>query len=168
MQKTIQILAIIAVVLVAVSMILLLVTMPFQSVIALKLYGYPQNFVEALPQFPLLPFLNCFLRAACISLLIISCGSKKCGILLELLVLGGLVIILPAISYIASQLYTVFLGSISSQQAAANSAVTSIAIFCSFPSNLGQALAYVVCGMSIAFKKMSGKTNYEVINEVRK
>ena len=165
MKKTIRIMAIIAVVLAGLSIILILASIPFQSMLAREVYGYPEDLVEILPRFPLLSFLICFLRTACIALLIICCGNKKGGIWLELLILGCLVIILPSISQIVSPLYTVLLSRVGSQYLAANSVVTNIANFCLIPSNWGQALAYVTCGMSIAFKKIDTNKNHAVINE---
>ncbi len=164
MKKTIRIMAIIAVVLAGFSLILILASIPFQSMLASKVYGYPENLVETLPRFPLLSFLICLLRTACIVLLIICCGNKKGGIWPELLILGCLVIIIPSISQIVSPLYNVLLGHMGSQYLVANSVVTHIANFCSIPSNWGQALAYVTCGMSIAFKKININTNHAVIN----
>lgn len=165
MKKTIRIMAIIAVALAGLSIILILASIPFQSMLAREVYGYPEDWVETLPQFPLISFLICFLRTACIALLIICCGNKKGGIWLELLILGCLVIILPSISQIVSPLYTVLLSRMGDQYLAANSVVTNIANFCLIPSNWGLALAYVTCGMSIAFKKIDTNKNHAVINE---
>ncbi len=165
MKKTIRIMAIIAVSLAGFSLILILASIPFQSMLAREVYGYHEDLVEALPQFPLLSFLICFLRTACIALLIICCGNKKGGIGLELLILGCLVIILPLISQFVSQLYTVLLSRIDRQYLVANYVVTNIANFCSIPSNCGQAHAYVTCGMSIAFKKININTNHAITNE---
>jgi len=165
MKKTIRIMAIISVVLAGFSLILILASIPFQSMLAREVYGCSEDLVETLPRFPLLSFSICLLRTACIALLIICCGNKKSGIWPELLILGCLVIIIPLISQIVSPLYNVLLGHMGSQYLAANSAVTNIANFCSIPSNWGQALAYVTCGMSIAFKKININTNHAVINE---
>ncbi|MBQ7045535.1 MAG: hypothetical protein IJN65_03475 [Clostridia bacterium] len=165
MKKTIRIMTIIAVVLAGFSLILILTSIPFQSMLAREVYGYPEDVVEALPQFPLLSFLICFLRTACIALLIFCCGNKKGGIWPELLILGCLVIILPSISQIVLPLYTELLRRMGSQHLIANSVVTNIANFCAIPSNLGQALAYVTCGMSIAFKKININTNHAAIDE---
>ena len=109
MKKTIRIMAIIAVALAGFSLILILASIPFQSMLAREVYGCSEDLVETLPRFPLLSFSICFLRTACIALLIICCGNKKGGIWLELLILGCLVIILPSISQIISPLYTVLL-----------------------------------------------------------
>jgi hypothetical protein len=155
MQKTIRVLAIIAVALATFSLMLLLASIPLQRMLAREVYGYHDDFMGALPQFPLIPFLSCFLRGGCMALLIICCGNKKGGIWLELLTLVFLVMVLPVITQITSLSYNVFLGTMSTQHIATNAVVTNIANFCLIPSNLGQALAYVTCGMSIAFKKMS-------------
>ena len=56
MQKTIRILAIIATALVALSLMLLVVSIPLQGVIAKEIFGYPSYVIEELPQFPLMFF----------------------------------------------------------------------------------------------------------------
>ncbi|MBE7059072.1 MAG: hypothetical protein E7387_08295 [Ruminococcaceae bacterium] len=164
MKKTIRIMAIIAVVLAGLSLILIIASIPFQSMIARVVYGCPEEFVELLPRFPLVSFLGCFLRTACIALLIICCGNTKGEIWLELIVIGCLVIILPSINQITWMSYNELLGNMS-QYLAADSVVTNIADFCSIPSDWGQALAYVTCGMSIVYKKININKKLVVINE---
>lgn len=157
MKKTIRILSIIAVVLAGLSLLLLLATIPLQRTLGGSIFGYPEELLAILPQFPLLPFLNCFMQTSCMALLVICCGNKKGGIWLEVLTLTLLMLVLPTISRIATPLYTAVLGRFGTMQIAANSLVSNIASFCLVPASLGQALAYVTCGMSIAFKKLSKK-----------
>lgn len=165
MKKTILIMTIIAVALASFSLILLLASIPFQSLLAREVYRYSENILEELPAFPLVSFLLCFLRVSCIALLIVCCANKKDNVWLELIILICLVVIIPAIRQIASPLYSAFLGHLGSQRLIANSLATNIASFCLIPSNLGLALAHVTCGMSIAFKKININTNHAVINE---
>lgn len=157
MQKTIRILAIIATALTAFTLVLLVVSIPFQGVIAEEILGYPPYVIEELPQFPLLPFLSNLLRTGCIGLLIICCGNKKGGIWMEILIMIILAIVLPVINNIALRLLTVALGQLGSDKLIVNSFITQIANYCAYPSGLGQTLAYITCGMSIAFKTLSKK-----------
>ena len=159
MQKTIRVLAIIATALVAVTLLLLVVSMPFQGVIAKEIFNYPPYVIAELPKFPLMSFLSCLLRTGCIGLLIICCGNKKGGIWLEILIIVILAIVLPVMDNIASQLYTVVLGRYGSEKIMINSLITQIANYCAYPSGLGHVLAYITCGMSIAFKTLSKKQN---------
>lgn len=157
MQKTIRILAIIATALVALSLMLLVVSIPLQGVIAKEIFGYPSYVIEELPQFPLMFFLSNLLRVGCIGLLIICCGNKKGGIWLEILIMIILAIVLPVIDNVALRLYTVVLGRYGSEKIMINSLITQIANYCAYPSGLGHTLAYITCGMSIAFKTLSKK-----------
>ncbi len=159
MQKFIRIMAIVAVALAGLSMCLLLITIPFQSSIAAGLFNYPEVAAASLPQFPLLPFIFCCLRLGCMALLILCCGNKKGGFWLELVVFACLVIALPAISRLATPLYTQMLVSTKGEYyLMANNVVSNIANYCLIPSSWGQAIAYAACGMSIVFKQMSKKS----------
>ena len=157
MQKTIRILAIIATALVALTLMLLVVSIPLQGVIAKEIFSYPSYVIEELPQFPMMSFLSHLLRAGCIGLLIICCGNKKGGIWLEILIMVILAIVIPVTDNIALRLYTVVLGQFDSGKIMANSIITQIANYCAYPSGLGHTLAYITCGMSIAFKTLSKK-----------
>jgi hypothetical protein len=70
--------------------------MPLQRVIAKEIFNYPPYVIAELPQFPLMSFLSCLLRAGCIGLLIICCGNKKGGIWLEILIIVILAIVILA------------------------------------------------------------------------
>lgn len=156
MQKTIKIMSIVAVVLAAFSLFMLLVTIPFQGLIASGVFGYSGSETGAFPIFPTMPFINCFMRTACMALLIVCCGNKKGGIWMELLVLASMVFVLPAFSSAVSQTYNVFVSrAMGLKYVAANSVASTIANYCLVPAGWGQTIAYVTCGMSIVFKKMS-------------
>ena len=157
MQKFIRIMAIVAAVLVGLYLLLLVGTIPFQRMIASGVYGYPDDVVGALPQFPLLPFLFCLLRLGCMILLVVCCGNKKGGIWLEVIVFALLAVVLPALSNLLSPVYNLWIGRMGHTHAAAQSIVNTIANFCAIPGSLGQAIGYAVCGMSIVFKRMSKK-----------
>ena len=155
MQKFIRIMAIVAVCLVGLSLFLLLLTIPFQRMIAMGIYDYPYDVVGILPRFPLLPFVFGCLRLGCMVLLIICCGNKKGGIWLELIVFACLMLVIPGISRIVTPIYTQMATRMGSTYIVANNIVSSIANTCMIPGGWGQAIAYAVCGMSIVFKKMS-------------
>ena len=155
MQKFIRIMAIIAVALVGLSLFLLLTTIPFQRMIADGVFGCPDVALDRLPMFPLVPFLNCFLRLGCMALLIICCGNRRGGIWLELIVFVSLVAVLPAVSQGVSLVYNQLVGRMGDYHLVANTMVSNISNYCLAPAGWGQAIAYAVCGMSIVFKRMS-------------
>jgi len=159
MQKAIRLLAIIATALVGLSLMLLVASIPFQRVIARDIYNSPADMISVLPQFPLLPFLFCLLRAGCVAVLIVCCGNKKGGFWLEILICVLLAIVLPFINNIATISYNVVIANLGSAKIIANSVVSNISSYCCYPANLGEILAYITCGMSIAFKVMSKKQN---------
>lgn len=156
MQKAIRVTAIAATALAGLSLILLLVSIPFQSVIA-PLFIKSSEVIDRMPVFPLVPFIICLLQTICIALLIICCGNKKGGIWLELLIFVFLIIALPLFNELISYIQTVFIGKYGSDLMFAHSIVSQISSYCLIPSNLGQAIALLACGMSIAFKKVSKK-----------
>lgn len=160
MQKAIRVMAIISAALAGLSLILLVASIPFQSMIA-PLYATSPDITAALPEFPSVPFFTCLLQTSCIALLIICCGNKKGGIWLELLLLALLIIALPILNEIAYYIQTIFVGRYGAASLAAHSVVSEISSYCLIPSNWGQALACISCGMSIAFKTMSKKQSTE-------
>lgn len=160
MQKKIRIFAIIATALIGLSVILLVTSLLFQETFAKVVFNYSDEMLSAFPQFPLIPFLTCLLKTGCAALLIICCGNKKGGIWLEIVVIVALANVLPLLNYIGSIFYTSSIGKYGGyEQVAAYSITSSLASFCLIPANLGIVLAYLTCGMSIAFKKMSKAPN---------
>ena len=158
MQKLIRIMAIVAAVLVGFSLLLLLVTIPFQRTVGSNLLGYPDAMTEGLPQFPLMAFLFTFLQLGCMILLIVCCGNKKGGIWLEVIVFISLAVLLPLLSQVLEPMYNVYVGRMRGETyLAAKSVVNSICVYCRMPGSLGIAIGYGVCGMSIVFKRMSKK-----------
>ncbi len=159
MQKAIRLLSIIATALVGLSLILLVASIPFQRVIARDIYNSPADMIAGLPQFPLLPFLFCLLRAGCVAVLIVCCGNKKGGFWLEILICVLLAIVFPAIYNIASLFCISLIVKFGELRLAAYTTVSNLASYFCYPANLGEILAYITCGMSIAFKVMSKKQN---------
>ena len=161
MDKVIRILAIVATALVVLSLLLMLITIPFQGLIAEYLFGYPEDMLSFLPQFPLMPFLITLMRLLPVALLILCCGSKKGGYWLEILVFVALVIVLPPLTSFLSTGYSVLRDYIiSAYMVAGNSVANTISNFCLGPASVGYALAYCACGMSIVYKALSrGESN---------
>ena len=158
MQKLIRVTAIIALALLCLSLLLLLVSLPFQQVIAHKLYSTSPDVISLLPIFPLQSFINCFLLTGCAILAVVFGGNQKGGLWLEILVLAAVILVIPFIAGFWDGLLTPMLvnarGSI---YVAANATARNIANWCMAPGNLGRCLMLVVCGMSIVYKRMSKK-----------
>ena len=154
MDKVIRILAIVATALVVLSLLLMLITIPFQGLIAQYLLGYPEDVLSFLPQFPLAPFLTTLMRLLPVALLILCCGSKKGGYWLEILVFVALVIVLPPLTSFLSTGFSVLRDyiSLSAYMVVSNSVANTISNFCLGPASVGYALAYCTCGMSIVYK----------------
>ncbi len=162
MQKNIRIIAIIAVALEAMSMLLLIITTIFQQQLG-KMLGYPDVVLGMLPKLPIVQFMYCIASFTVILLLLICCGNKKGGIWLEIIALICLAVVLPTMN----QMLGWILNTLIAQQRgtaymAATSAASLIAGFCMMPGTLGQTLAYVTCGMSIAYKHVHKKTEQSV------
>ena len=164
MQKFIRIMAIVATALIGGSFLLILLSIPFQRMIAMTFLNYPEQFVSCLPQIPVPQLLLCFLRLVCVALLIVCCGNKKGGVWLEIIILVCLVALLPGIHTIITPLYSKLVTYAQGINAsAAYSASNTITTFCLIPSGWGQTIAYIACGMSIAFKHMSKKMDRAVL-----
>lgn len=155
MQKFIRIMAIIATALVALTLLLLIICVPFQRYIA-EYFSSSPDIIGLLPIFPTADFLLCSLRLIFVALLIICCGNKRGGIWLEIVVFLSLTVILPVINYVVSTMSTMWYGKFQGYSyLAANTVISRISQFCFVPAGIGYALALVACGMSIVFKFMS-------------
>lgn len=158
MQKTIRILAIIAAILVALSFLLLLISIPFQRLIADKGFGYSQDIIGLLPVVPWAVIAECFVLLGCAILLIVCANSKKSGIWLEILLLAAVVAVLPVLNTVLSNVQNVlFVNVRGSTYVAANSVANLISSYCMWPGNLGHSVLLVVAGMSMVHKHMSKK-----------
>ena len=157
MQKTIKVIAVIAVILVALSMLALLVSIPLQRVLGMKIFNYPEDLVSYLPIFPLSQFLECLVLLGCVILLAV-CAGKKGVVLPEILLLVMLLAVVPFLGGFMGTLLTTMLGNLKgSNYLAANSVATTISNYCMMGANLGNSLALVACGMNIVYKRMSKK-----------
>lgn len=164
MQKFIRIMAIVATALIGGSFLLILLSIPFQRMIAMTFLNYTEQFVSCLPQIPVPQLLLCFLRLVCVALLIVCCGNKKGGIWVEIIILVCLVALLPGIHTIILPLYSKIISYTQGIYATtAYSLSNTITTFCLIPSGWGLTLAYITCGMSIVFKHMSKKMDRAVL-----
>ena len=146
------------------SFILLVLSIPFQELIAIHILGYSSKMVDYFPQIPVTQLLSCFLRLICVSLLIACCGNKKGGLWLEIIILVSLIFVIPSVNLVTSFVYPKVILHLQGISAyAAYSEANTFATFCLIPSNLSIPIAYVACGMSIAFKRMSKKMDQAVL-----
>lgn len=163
MEKLIRKSAMIAAILMGISLMLILMTVPLQRALAEYLLGYPGEQLELFPFFPVLTFGKCLLSAVCVALVSISCSNKKSSIWFEVILLGCLAIVLPGTFQILSNIYQRVLSGMGGVDLIlTNSAATIMANYCAIPAYLGQILAYVTCGMSIAYKKLSPMSNQTI------
>lgn len=155
MQKMIRVLAIIAVVLVALAMLALLIGIPLQRTIAMKVFSYPEEMVAYLPIVPVTPLLRCLLLLGC-TILLMVCAGKKGIILPEILLLIVLIGVIPSVNTFLPSLVTRMLAYTKGEMyVAANTVADMISNYCTLPATLGNSLALVVCGMNMVYKKMS-------------
>ncbi len=157
MQKTIKVIAVIAVILVAFSMLALLVSIPLQRVLAAKVFNYPAEMVAYLPIVPFPQLLRCLLLLGC-AILLAVCAGKKGIILPEILLLIVLLFVIPGVNNFLPTLIANWLVRTKGEYyAAANSVANMVSNYCDIPNSLGNSLALVVCGMNMVYKKMSKK-----------
>ena len=155
MQKMIRVLAIIAVILVAFSMLALLISIPLQRVLALRVFSYPAEMVAYLPIVPFPQLLRCLLLLGC-AILVMVCAGKKGIILPEILLLIVLLFVIPGVNNFLPTLITNWLARTKGDSyVAANSVANMVSNYCATPAALGNSLALVVCGMNMVYKKMS-------------
>lgn len=67
--------AIVATALAGLSLLLILISVPFQKTFA-EVLSTSDKILDVLPQFPVIPFIFTFLRFGCIALLLICCGKQ--------------------------------------------------------------------------------------------
>lgn len=156
MQKFIRLAAIVAAALVALSLLLLIVMIPFQPLLVRLVTG-SASMVEGLPFIPFTAILYCFARLCCILPLAFA-PNKKRWIILDIAVFLLLMVGLPFVSTFLSTLETTLFYQYNSAHAiAARNYVSSLSSIVSIPASLGHALAYAVCGMRFVFARMSKK-----------
>lgn len=158
MKKLIKISAITSVGLHVLSLVLLIASIPLQYVY----FSDVEFFRDAIPMFPILPFVFCFLYTCCTVILLIGC-SKGRSYGLEIVIFLCIALILPIANMIVSPMYATILNRTSeAAQAAVYGTVMAMSNYCMIASNTGHALACAVCGMSIVFKavnKSKGEEN---------
>lgn len=155
MNKFIRVTAIVGAALVALSLCLLLISIPLQPVLG-RVYMHQGEFLSFLPIFPVAAFVNLFLLLGCTVPMIFCAGKKKGGIWLEILLFVALVLVLPLISSVLSTGLSVVAGNYrGSSYMAAYSIVNTISGWFTWTAGIGRAITLVACGMSITYKKLS-------------
>lgn len=155
MQKTIKAIAVIAVILVALAFLLLLIGIPLQRTIAMKVFSYSEEMASYLPIVPFSQLLRCLLLLGC-AILLMVCAGKKGIILPEILLLVVLLFVIPSVNTFLPSLITRMLAYTKGDYyVAANSVADMISNYCTLPATLGNSLALVVCGINMVYKKMS-------------
>ena len=155
MQKMIKVLAVAAVILVALSLLALLVSLPLQRMLGMKIFNYPEDLVAYLPIFPISQFLECLVLLGCVILLAV-CAGKKGAILPEILLIAVMLAVVPFLGGFFSGLLPTLLGKFKgSAYIAANSVATTISGYCMMPANVGNSLGLIVAGMNLVYKRMS-------------
>lgn len=153
MQKTIKIMTIVSVALVGFSLILLLATIPFQGIIMQYIHGLNEHLAAEFPQFPWLCFIRCLICLAFVTLLFF-CWRRNNSIKFELIVIICLVFVLPSIERIAILLHNnIVIRMMGPERGSAVLSMLNFSELCLIPAGWGKVVAYVTCGMSIAFKK---------------
>lgn len=153
MQKMIRGVAIAATALLGIYVLLLVVSLFVQRPFADFFFGTPAEAYGLLPMFPVVPFLIGLLRLICVSLLLVCCGNKRGGIWLELVLLVVMAVVIPLCNYGANYIYNFIIAQyFGLSHTVARNVVATLTNLLAAPSNWGQVLAYVVCGMSIVFK----------------
>ena len=150
MQKFIRISAIVAAALVAVSVFLLLVSIPLQGLLV-QINNYPESAQAALPIFPTIPLMICLMQLGCMIPMIFA-SSQRGGIWLEILLFVIMAVAIPSTSSAMSTMQAVLFGQMGSNLVAANSFISPLIKLCTNPAGLGQCIAYAVCGMRLISK----------------
>lgn len=165
MQKLIRITAIVTVALMALSVILILVSVPLQEAILEHKYGNEfSEYTSHLPIFPSTPFSVGILRLICTAALLLVCFSKKTGIRFEIIIFALMLIMIPVIDYVytVSGDYTM-IAEYGANYYGAYALAEVIADNCMIFSNFAQAIAYALCGMSVVYKRMKKETEVTAV-----
>ena len=91
-------------------------------------------------------------------MLMLCCGNKKGGAWLEWIVFILLLFVLPVVTNVGQEIFTAAANRMGSDYLLRFYATEKIAQQCMYPAAWAQALAYMTCGMSIVYKKMSKQT----------
>jgi len=145
-----RITAIVAASLMFLYLLIILISLPFQAKIIQNMQIINSElYYNNLPMFPTVIFVFSCLTLACIVGLVFVCYGKSNSIASEILILICLFAVLPAISNFVSQI------RVHSGLYIHN--IDFIYNRCSFIVTWAKSIAYLVCGMSIAHKRMSKK-----------
>lgn len=157
MKKTIKLLSLINLIIVAFAVTLFLISILFQRTLAVRFFGmYPG---EVLARFPVVPGGHAFYIIGMLGIAALHyffVAKSKCGIWVEILIAIGAVMLIPMIYGILSYIQQVVVGTAQGSAAmAAYSVATSIT---SVPVSIVQFSAsflMLICGMGIVTKRLN-------------
>ena len=152
MKKAIRVLSIVSTALVGLSLVLMLFSILLQPFLANPMHSsvFARQMI-----IPIVPLMTVLLTLGCTLFPLFFAGKENRGIWSEILVIALLATAIPLIHSVASLVFQQLINAMGSEYIAAYVSVLSITNLFKSLADLGVVLAYVVCGMSIAYKKSS-------------
>lgn len=151
MKKAVRTISIIALVFSILSLISFIAVLLLRNLLGPAM-GYGQEMLFVLPISSLLSIIG----AVIVSLFVLLCGANKnIGIWAEILLIVLAVAVIPFVSGIASSTQMTMLGTRGVDYMYSLSAINGLINFAASPATTARMLALVVCGMSIAHKKLA-------------
>ena len=154
MKKAIKALSIAALVLAVVSVIGFAVLFALRNVVG-ALYTLTTD--TLLPVIPVANLVS-VLSAALVCLFTALSSNSRTGIWAEILLVIATVVVIPGALTLASLVQTTVSGRFGVETVMSLSVMNNVTSFANHLAGTARMLALVVCGMSIAFKKLSPKT----------
>ena len=153
MKKAVRTLSIIALVFAILSLISFIVVLLLRNLIGSAM-GFGQELLFVLPVSSLISIIG----AIVVSLFVLLCGANKSiGIWAEILLIVLAAAVIPVVSGIASTAQMAMLSTRGVAYVSSLSAINGLVNFAVSPASTARMLALVVCGMSIAHKKLAPK-----------
>ncbi len=152
MKKTIQILMIIAVAIMAFCFLAMLIVIGLQNILVQAIYSLSEEMMSYFAVPVVSVIYNLLILAATI-VLCIMINKRKIGIVFEMIFLVLVVIVMPALSNILRPIETHWILQFTGSAVYAKySSVVSLCSYATIFNNVGYALSLVACGMSISRK----------------
>ena len=150
MKKTVQILMIVSVAIMALTLSAALLVVLFQNTFV-KIYGLPEEaisyFVIPFPQILRLLYMLVATIVLCILI-----NQQKCGIVFEIVFVAAVLLVLPIFNFVLQFIEPILINSMGTAAIAKNSYVNMLCNHVSLFYPLAQGLSLVACGMSIGRK----------------
>lgn len=150
MKRTVQILMIVAVAIMALTMVATLFVVLFQNAFV-KIYGLP---AEAVSYFaiPFAQILRVAYMLVATILLCVTINNQKCGILFEIIFLGAVLLILPIFTFVLQFIEPLLISAMGVAAISKNSYVNTLCNQVSIFYPIAYGLSLISCGMSIGRK----------------